>query len=84
MFLNLTWIFLDSQQNFRKVCKNLDFAELLFKVSAWLSNHAVCKIGLTNKFEDLYEMIHLTMYPGFRLTALLKPKTTFIMNVKKC
>ncbi len=22
------------------------FAELLFKVSAWLSNHAVCKIGL--------------------------------------
>jgi hypothetical protein len=24
----------------------LYFAELLFKVSAWFSNHAVCKIGL--------------------------------------
>ncbi len=52
MSSNWTKIFLYSQQNFRKVCKNLDFswkqyfAELLFKVSAWLSNHAMCKIGL--------------------------------------
>jgi hypothetical protein len=30
------------------------FAELLFKVSAWLSNHAVCKIGLTFYFLLLY------------------------------
>jgi hypothetical protein len=26
MFLNLALIFLDSQENFRKVCKNLDFS----------------------------------------------------------
>ncbi len=38
---------------FRKVCKKLDFSPkyyfvvILFKVSAWLSNHAVCKVGLT-------------------------------------
>ncbi len=24
----------------------IKFVELLFKVSAWLSNHVVCKIGL--------------------------------------
>jgi hypothetical protein len=27
MFLSLTEIFLDSQQNFRKVCKKLDFSQ---------------------------------------------------------
>jgi hypothetical protein len=37
---------------FRKLCKKLDFSPkyyfvvILFKVSAWLSNHA-CKVGLT-------------------------------------
>ncbi len=50
--MSLTEIFLDSLQLFRKVCKKLDFspkqyfAVFLFKVSAWLFNHAVCKIGL--------------------------------------
>jgi hypothetical protein len=29
------------------------FAALLFNVSAWLYNHAVCKIGLTQKSGDL-------------------------------
>ena len=52
MFWNLNKIFPDSQQNFRKVCKKLIllqkeyFAVILFKVSAWESNHIVCKIGL--------------------------------------
>jgi hypothetical protein len=27
--------------------KIIFWGEFLFKVSAWLSNHAVCKIGLT-------------------------------------
>jgi hypothetical protein len=56
-FLSLIEIFLDSQLNVRNVCKELDFsskqnfAVLLFKVSAWLFNHAVCKIGLKSKWE---------------------------------
>jgi hypothetical protein len=49
-------MFNDSRQNFKKLSKKLDFAPkyylavLLFKVGgAWLSNHAVYKIGLINK-----------------------------------
>jgi hypothetical protein len=40
------------EKYFRKVCKKLDFLpkqyfeELLFKISALLSNHELCKIGL--------------------------------------
>jgi hypothetical protein len=54
-FLILTKIFLDSQQNVRKLCKKLGFlpkqyfAVLLFKVRGWLFNHAVCKIGLRRR-----------------------------------
>ncbi len=53
-FLSLTLIFLNSQQTFRKLCKKLNFspksyfAVFLFKVSAWLFNSAMCKIGLKN------------------------------------
>jgi hypothetical protein len=46
--LDLTLIVLYSRPNFRKVGKKQDFSVLLFKVSAWLSNHALCKIGLKN------------------------------------
>jgi hypothetical protein len=48
----MTIIFLDSTQKVRKVCNNSDFSQkqyfsgYVFKVSAWLSNHTVCKIGL--------------------------------------
>jgi len=50
--MNMTIIFLDSTQKVRKVCNNSDFSQkqyfsgYVFKVSAWLSNHTVCKIGL--------------------------------------
>jgi hypothetical protein len=50
--MNMTIIFLDSTQKVRKVCNNPDFSQkqyfagYVFKVSAWLSNHTVCKIGL--------------------------------------
>jgi hypothetical protein len=53
----MTIIFLDSTQKVRKVCNNSDFSQkqyfsgYVFKVSAWLSNHTVCKIGL--KVQDL-------------------------------
>ncbi len=53
MILNLTYIFLDSGQIFRKVSKKPDtsrqqhFAAFFYKVYAWFSNHVVCKIGLT-------------------------------------
>ncbi len=52
MFLNLTKIFLESQQKFTKdgktgfFIKIIYFAVFLFKVSAWLFNYAVCKIWL--------------------------------------
>jgi hypothetical protein len=48
----MTIIFLDSTQKVRKVCNNSDFSQkqyfsgYVFKVSAWLYNHTVCKIGL--------------------------------------
>jgi hypothetical protein len=51
----MTIIFLDSTQKVRKVCNNSDFSQkqyfsgYVFKVSAWLSNHTVCKIGLKAK-----------------------------------
>ena len=50
--MNMTIIFLDSTQKVRKVCNNSDFSQkqyfsgYVFKVSAWLYNHTVCKIGL--------------------------------------
>jgi hypothetical protein len=55
MFLNVTKIFLDSQQNFRKVCKNWifhknDILQHCFSKSVQgLSNQAVCKTGLEIK-----------------------------------
>ena len=51
----MTIIFLDSTQKVRKVCNNSDFSQkqyfsgYVFKVSAWLSNHTVCKIGLIHE-----------------------------------
>jgi hypothetical protein len=51
MLVNLTYIFLDSQQSFGKVCKTMDFetkrfiAVLLFKIIAWLSNQRYKKYG---------------------------------------
>jgi hypothetical protein len=53
MFLDFTKILLVSRLNFRKEWKKLDFSTkqyfsvFLSKVTACLSNHAVCKIGLT-------------------------------------
>jgi hypothetical protein len=50
----LDLVFLDSGQELRKVSKELDFspkyyfALKIFEVSAWLSNHTMCKIGLRN------------------------------------
>jgi hypothetical protein len=50
---NLNFLYFST--NFRKVCKNLDFPRnnilqfFLFKVSARLSFHVVCKIGLKEK-----------------------------------
>jgi hypothetical protein len=31
---------------------NIIFCCITFKVSAWISNHAVCKIGLTEFYEQ--------------------------------
>ncbi len=51
IILNFSSTFLDSQHIFRKLCQKLDFnkiifCSIIFKVSAWLSHHTVCKIGL--------------------------------------
>jgi hypothetical protein len=54
----MTIIFLDSTQKVRKVCNNSDFSQkqyfsgYVFKVSAWLSNHTVCKIGLNLSYSS--------------------------------
>jgi hypothetical protein len=59
MFLKLTLIVLDSGENFRKdFSPKSYFAVLFFKVSAWFSNHAVFKIGLT-LVELLYSLFQL-------------------------
>ncbi len=54
MFLSFTSIFLDSQQNFRKVqyAKNWIFHKKLYFAYEWLFNHAVCKIGLKDRFDS--------------------------------
>jgi hypothetical protein len=45
----------------RKECKQLDFSPkqyfsvLFFKVSAWLFNHAVCKIGLKVPKREIFD-----------------------------
>ncbi len=76
MFLNLTVILLDSQQNVRKLCVKLDFstkyyfAVLFFKVSAWLSNHAVCKIGLASHYFNCLHSLSLFLFRVLSLTIL--------------
>jgi len=60
--MNMTVIFLDFTQIVRKVCNNPDFSQkqyfagYVFKVSAWLSNHTVCKIGL-KKHKNIFQHI---------------------------
>ncbi len=68
MFLKLIWIALDLGENFRKVCKKLDlsskkyFTILFFKVSAWLSNQAVCKIGLRSQEDRSHAEVNLQQW----------------------
>jgi hypothetical protein len=82
MFLNLTVILLDSQQNVRKLCIQLDFstkyyfAVLLFKVIAWLSNHAVCKIGLTSHYFNCLHCLFL-----FRVLSLTILERLYVSEV---
>jgi hypothetical protein len=54
MFLNLTYIFLDPQRIFRKLLKKIGFFTKIIFCSAWLSNHAVCKIGLKYFFQHCF------------------------------
>ena len=67
----MTIIFLDSTQKVRKVCNNSDFSQkqyfsgYVFKVSAWLSNHTVCKIGLRGKI--------LAVWLSFKQCIALRP-----------
>ncbi len=58
--MNLALFFLDSGHKVRKVCKELDFSQklyfvvYLFKVSAWISSHTVCKIGFNSRPKRKY------------------------------
>ncbi len=62
ILLSLTSIFVDSQQIFWKVRKKWIFHQIIFssisfhfKVSVWLFNQAVCKIGLTFEVKKISE-----------------------------